>query len=377
MLDRFKKRLRHGKGFAPETKSPFPDRSGFAPHVLVYALNGEGVTIRRYDALAEGEPIMPEGCVAWVRVVGVHDADLVRSIGRRFCLHSLLLEDILDTGHRPVIEDYDEHIFILLRLLAYDANEKRVLAEQVSLAAGDGFVLTFQEREHNLWDDVALRLEKGGGKQARRGQPQLTHALIAAILDEYILTLGQLAEEIEGLEQTLLAGTGDDTLTRIYGLKREVLFLHRSLWPLREVLGRFVKDEAIASDPATAVLWNDIQQDVYQVLDAVETLREMLSEMVGLSMTKAELRMNAVGQYLTLVATIFLPLNFLVGFYGMNFDNLPFKQEEWGVYALMGVMGLTVGGMAVYFYRKHWLASSEPDIGNERLSSAKTDQPQK
>jgi magnesium transporter len=358
MLDRFKKRLRQGKGFTPEAKSPFPEQPAFAPYVMVYALGGDGVTIRRYDGLdeGEGEPVLPEGCVSWVRVVGVHDPDLVRAVARRFCLHALLVEDILDTGRRPVIEDYDEHIFILLRLLAYDKAEQRVLAEQVSLAAGEGFVLTFQEREKNLWDDVALRLEKGGGKLARRGQPHLTHALVSAILDEYILTLGQLAEEIEGFEQELLAGSGDNVLARIYRLKREVLFLHRSLWPLREVLGRFVKDEAIASDPATAVLWNDIQQDVYQVLDAVETLREMLSEMVGLSMTKAELRMNAVGQYLTLVATIFLPLNFLVGFYGMNFDNLPFKAEEWGVYALMGLMGLTVAGMTAYFYRKHWLA---------------------
>lgn len=357
MLDRFKKRSRRAKGLPVEAKSPFPPRSGFTPHVVVYSLNTEGVTIRRYDALAEDDPVPPPGCVAWVRVVGVHDAELVRAVGKRFGLHALLLEDVLDTGHRPVIEDYDEHIFLLLRLLAFDDKEKRVLAEQVCLAAGDGFVLTFQEREHNLWDDVALRLEKGGGKAARRGQPQLTHALISAVLDEYILTLGQLAEEIEALEQTLLANGGGQNLTEIYRLKREVLFLHRSLWPLREVLGRFVKDEAIASDPAAAVLWNDIQQDVYQVLDAVETLREMLSEMVGLSMTKAELRMNAVGQYLTLVATIFLPLNFLVGFFGMNFDNLPFKQEEWGIYGLLGLMGVMVVGMTLYFNRKHWMPS--------------------
>jgi len=359
MLDRFKKRSRQAKGLgpAPEAQSPFPARSGFTPYVMVYSLSSDGVTIRRYDALAEGDPVLPQGSVAWVRVVGVHDVNLVQAVGKRFGLHALLLEDVLDTGHRPVIEDYDEHIFILLRLLAYDAREQRVLAEQVGLAAGDGFVLTFQEREKNLWDDVALRLEKGGNKSARRGQPQLTHFLISAILDDYILTLGQLAEEIEGIEQALLTDGSGQTLTEIYRLKREVLFLHRSLWPLREVLGRFVKDEAVASDPATAILWNDIQQDVYQVLDAVETLREMLSEMVGLSMTKAELRMNAVGQYLTLVATIFLPLNFLVGFFGMNFDNLPFKQEEWGIYALLGLMGLMVLGMGLYFNRKHWLAS--------------------
>ena len=213
----------------------------------------------------------------------------MRAVGKRFGLHPLLLDDVLATGHRPVIEDYDDCVFILLRLLGYDEERKRVLAEQVSLTSGDGVVLTFQERESNLWDCVATRLEKGVGRQVKRSQEHLTHALISAILDEYILTLGRLAEDIEEIEQALLAGADGDILTEIYRLKREVLFLHRSLWPLREVLGRFVKDASESADSVTALLWSDIQQDVYQVLDAVETLREMLSEMVGLSMRMAEI----------------------------------------------------------------------------------------
>jgi magnesium transporter len=354
MLDRFKKTALAARGLT-QTDSPFPARPGFAPYVTVYSLDADALATRRYDALGEGEPAIVPGKSNWVRVVGVHDPDLVKAVACRFGLHPLLVEDILDAGRRPVLEDYDTLTFILLRLLGYDADRQKILAEQVCLVSGDGYVVTFQEREHNLWDAVAARLAKGGGKLARRGQDHLNHALIAAILDEYILTLGALAEDIEELEQALLANNGGDRLMDIYRLKREVLFLHRSLWPLREVLGRFVKDAAEDATPATALLWSDIQQDVYQVLDAVETLREMLSEMVGLSMTKAELRMNAVGQYLTLVATIFLPLNFLVGFYGMNFDNLPFKESDWGVYALMGLMGMTVTLMTLFFYRKKWL----------------------
>jgi magnesium transporter len=358
MLDRFKKRSLGAKGLT-QTDSAFPSRPAFAPYAIVYSLDANGVSLRRYDQLGEGEPEVTPGRVSWVRVIGVHDEAFVRAVGKRFGLHPLLLDDVLATGHRPVIEDYDTCIFVLLRLLEYDEEQKRVLAEQVSLASGDGFVLTFQERETNLWDGVAERLEKGGGRLAKRGQEHLTHSLIAAILDEYILTLGRLAEDIEEIEQTLLSGGNGDTLTEIYRLKREVMFLHRSLWPLREVLGRFVKDISENGDSISALLWSDIQQDVYQVLDAVETLREMLSEMVGLSMTKAELRMNAVGQYLTLVATIFLPLNFLVGFYGMNFDNLPFKSSEWGVYALLGLMVFTVGGMTAFFYRRRWLHAED------------------
>lgn len=361
MLERFKKRSLGAKGLT-QADSAFPIGPTFTPYVIVYSLGATGVTLRRYDRLADGEPETVPGQVTWVRVVGVHNAALVQAVGKRFDLHPLLLDDVQATGHRPVIEDFDTCMFILLRLLCYDEARRRVLAEQVSLISSQSCVLTFQEREQNLWDDVAARLEKGVGKLARRGQEHLTHALVSAILDDYILTLGRLAEDIEEIEQKLLAGGNGDTLTEIYGLKREVLFLHRSLWPLREVLGRFVKDEAAgAADSAAAFLWSDIQQDLYQVLDAVETLREMLSEMVGLSMTKAELRMNAVGQYLTLVATIFLPLNFLVGFYGMNFDNLPFKSSEWGVYALLGIMVSTIVGMSLYFYRKHWLPSSRDE----------------
>lgn len=361
MLERFRQRARGGEELDP-AESAFPTGEAFASYVIVYSLDATEVTLRRYDRLADAEPEVVAGRITWVRVVGVHDEGLVRAVGKRFGLHPLLLDDVLATGHRPVVEDYDTCLFILLRLLGYDEDRKRVLAEQVSLASGDGFVLTFQERESNLWDDVATRLEKGAGRQVKRSQEHLTHALISAILDEYILTLGRLAEDIEEIEQALLAGADGDILTEIYRLKREVLFLHRSLWPLREVLGRFIKDESATADSVTALLWSDIQQDVYQVLDAVETLREMLSEMVGLSMTKAELRMNAVGQYLTLIATIFLPLNFLVGFYGMNFDNLPFKSTRWGVYALTGFMGATIIGMALFFYRKHWLRSDGKDI---------------
>jgi magnesium transporter len=360
MLERFKKRALGAKGLT-QADSAFPPPPSFTPYVMVYSLDSTGVTLRRYDQLADCEPELIPGRINWVRVVGVHNDAFVRTVGKRFGLHPLLLDDVLSTGHRPVIEDYDTCIFILLRLLDYDEKQKRVLAEQVSLASGDGFVLTFQERESNLWDEVASRLEKGAGRQVKRSQDHLTHALVSAILDEYILTLGRLAEDIEEIEQTLLAGGNGETLTEIYRLKREVLFLHRSLWPLREVLGRFVKEESENADSISALLWSDIQQDVYQVLDAVETLREMLSEMVGLSMTKAELRMNAVGQYLTLVATIFLPLNFLVGFYGMNFDNLPFKSSEWGVYALLGLMVLTITGMTTFFYRRRWLHTDVKD----------------
>jgi len=328
---------------------------------MVYSFDGETLTTRRYDTLGEGEPEILPGKINWVRVVGVHDADLVRTVANRFKLHPLLVEDILDPGRRPVLEDYDTIIFVLLRLLDYAEEEKKVRAEQVSLIAGDGFVLTFQEQETNLWDEEVARLNKGGGRIMRRGQEHLTHALIAAILDDYILTLGKLAEDIEELEQGVLAGADGDLLMDIYHLKREVLFLHRSLWPLREVLVRFVKDAAAGADPASALLWSDIQQDIYQVLDAVETLREMLTEMVGLSMTKAELRMNAVGQYLSLVATVFLPLNFLVGFYGMNFDNLPFKSTQWGIYALTGLMGVTAAGLVYVFFRKRWLHAETRD----------------
>lgn len=360
MLERFKRRAR-GNAKTMPGESAFPEAQRFAPYMLVYSYDATAVTVRRYDVLGAGDPVLAAGKVNWVRVVGVHDEAFVRAVGNRFSLHPLLVEDVLSTGHRPVLEEYDTGLFVLLRQLGYDESAKRVLAEQVSLVAADGYVLTFQEREANVWDGLASKLGKGGCKLARRGREHLTHALIAAILDEYILTLGRLAEDIEELEQTILSGGGSETLTETYRLKREVLFLHRSLWPLREVLGRYLVDDSGAADPGVAFLWNDIRQDVYQVLDAVETLREMLSEMVGLSMTKAELRMNAVGQYLTLVATIFLPLNFLVGFFGMNFDNLPLKSETWGLYALIGFMGLTTLGMAVYFYRKHWLENTKVD----------------
>ncbi len=358
MLERFKRRAREA-GDVTIGESAFPERQTFAPYVLLYTYDAATVTVRRYDDPEQLPPEPPPGKIIWVRVLGLHDESFVRGVADCYGLHPLLVDDVLDTGHRPVIEEYEAGVFVLLRLLGYHEERRRVLAEQVCIVARQNRVLTFQEREPNIWDTLAGRLEKGG-RLVRRGGEHLTHALIAAVLDQYILTLGRLAEDIEELEQGILDNGGNELLNETYRLKREVLFLHRSLWPLREVLGRYVT-EAAASSETASLLWNDIRQDVYQVLDAVETLREMLSEMVGLSMTKAELRMNAVGQYLTLVATIFLPLNFLVGFYGMNFDNLPFRSSSWGLYALMALMGATIIGMTVYFYRKHWIDNTRVD----------------
>lgn len=360
MLDRFIKSSHADKGLTP-SDSAFPQPQTFAPYVVVYSFDNDTLASRRYDTLADGELTTIPGKINWVRVVGVHDQELVRTVARQFGLHPLLVEDILDPGRRPVLEDYDTLLFVLLRLLNYDENAQKILAEQVSLVAGDGFVLTFQEQEHNLWDQEAARLDKGGGRIMRRSPDHFTHSLIAAILDEYILTLGRLAEDIEELEQAVLAGADGSLLVEIYRLKREVLFLHRSLWPLREVLVRFVKDAATGTDPAGALLWSDIQQDIYQVIDAVETLREMLTEMVGLSMTKADLRMNAVGQYLTLVATVFLPLNFLVGYYGMNFDNLPLRNSPWGLAIITALMLALALGMVYAFSRKRWLRAAVRD----------------
>ena len=211
MLDRFKKTALAARGLA-QTDSPFPQCPAFRPYVLVYRLDGEQLATDRYETLSPTQPVLdPDGC-AWVRVVGVHDAALVRAVADRFGLHPLLVEDILDTGRRPVLEDYDELTFLLLRLLGYDTERQKVLAEQVSLVSGQSAVVTFQEREHNLWDAVAGRLAKAGGRLLRRGRDHLDHALIAAILDEYVLTLGALAEDIEELEQDLLADDAENRL---------------------------------------------------------------------------------------------------------------------------------------------------------------------
>ncbi|WP_051261197.1 magnesium/cobalt transporter CorA [Desulfovibrio inopinatus] len=362
------RRFRHQTGKKTGTNTTFgqPTHStvetDFIPSVCAYAYKTHEVSRIECDG-DQNLPSLPQaGTINWIKVNGVHDQALITKIANHFHLHPLIQEDIVTLGERPKTESFGDHVFIILRVLSYDEKAELIRAEQVSIILNHDFILTFQESSHNIWDTMVERHLAGTGRLKTFGMNQLIYALLDTIIDEYFVTIGRLTEDIEKIEEHLLGKQDEQTLFAIYKLKREVLFLHKSLWPLREVVGRLLKENLENRNEESYFFMGNIQQDVLQIIEAVDTLREMLGEMLGVYMTRTDLHMGQIGQVLTVVATIFIPLTFITGFYGMNFDNLPLIKWKYGYLLVVALMGSITIGLFLFFQGKRWLA---PKIEND------------
>jgi magnesium transporter len=294
--------------------------------------------------------------VTWINVSGLHQVETLEKLNGCFGLHPLVLEDILNTDQRPKMEDFGEYVYVVLRMLSLDRTKKNtIVSEQISIILGESFVLTFQEREEDLFEPVRARIRNGKGRLRKLGPDYLVHALLDAIVDEYFVVMEALGEWIEDLEEELVSRPSPKTLQALHQLKREMIFLRKSVWPLREVIARLVRGESPLIQKTTLVYLRDVYDHTIQVIDTVETFRDMLSGMLDIYLSSISNRMNEVMKVLTIIATLFIPLTFIVGLYGMNFKYMPELEWRWG-YPLVLLLMLGVSGfMIFYFRRKRWI----------------------
>ena len=300
-------------------------------------------------------PFKTEPTVTWVNVAGIHQVEVFEKLGACFSLHPLVLEDILNTDQRPKMEEYGDDLYIVLKMLSYDDARDEVQAEQVSLVLRGNVVFSFQENEKNLFAGLLDRLRNGKGRIRKMGADYLLYAILDFIVDHYFLVLEKIGERIENLEERLLSDPKAPTLQKLQQLKREMLFLRRWVWPLREVLSALERGELGQIREGTRIYLRDVYDHAIQVLDTIEIFREMLSGMVDIYLSSLNNRMNAIMKVLTIIATIFMPLTFLAGVYGMNFKYMPELEWPWGyplVVAVMAGIGIT---MLILFKRKKWL----------------------
>jgi len=293
--------------------------------------------------------------VTWINVDGVHDTETVRRLGECYQVHPLTLEDILNTEHRPKMEDFGHYIFITLKMLGLSPNGQGITVEQVSLVVGQGFVISFQEATGDVFDPVRERIRRASGRMRSREADYLAYALIDAVIDEYFVILESLGEEIEGLEDELVTDPGQGVLESIFKLRREMVVLRRSIWPLREAISALEKSESGLISQGTRVFLRDLYDHTISVVDTVETFREMLAALLDLYLSGVSNKMNQVMKVLTVVATIFIPLTFIAGIYGMNFENMPELKWSWGYFAVWLIMAAIAGLMLLAFRRKKWL----------------------
>ena len=292
--------------------------------------------------------------VSWVDVDGVHKTDVLEAFGKHFGLHPLLLEDIANTDQRPKLDDYDTYLFLVMKVLTA-SNQGDILVEQISFVLGRNYVLSFQENGTDVFQSVRDRLRVGKGRLRQNGSDYLVYALIDAVVDQYFEVLEMLGERIEAMQERLMADPRPETLKDIHALKRQLLFVRRAVWPLREAINNLSRSECPFLHEPTKVFFRDVYDHVVQIVDTIETLREMVSASLDIYLSSVSYRLNSVMRVLTVITTIFMPLSFIAGIYGMNFEYMPELKWPWGYPMAVGVMGLVAATMLLGFRWKKWL----------------------
>jgi magnesium transporter len=309
--------------------------------------------------IATPEDIWPlkEDSVVWIDIDGLHKTEIIESFGKAFALHPLLLEDIVNTQQRPKMDEYDNCLYFVFRMLRYDEKAHVVKDEQISIVLGKNFILSFQEGPGDVFDPVRDRLRHNRGRVRKSGADYLAYALMDAVVDNYFVVLEKFGDEIERVDDELLRNSQPRTLHVLHHLKQELIFLRRVTWPLREVLGSLTREEYNLVSSTLAPYFRDVYDHTVQVIDIIESGRDVLSGMLDVYISNVSNKMNAIMKVLTIISTIFMPLTFIVGIYGMNFKHMPELEIKWAYPAVLLAMAALGVGMGFYFRHKKWLTS--------------------
>jgi len=299
--------------------------------------------------------------ITWVNVSGVHDPNIVRAIGEFSGMHPLFMEDVMDTFARPKVEISQDNFFLSMKMMRIvddaDANS-RIVMEQVSLFLNKNLLITFQEAPGDVFEPVRKRIHTDGSMIRRRGADFLAYALTDVIVDQYFSVIEKMEEYIEPLEEQVISSPEPEQSGMIHQVRNDLIQVRRVVWPMREVVRALQRDSAEQCDAVsddTRVFFGDVYDHVIQVMDQIETFRDILSGISDMYMNSISLRMNNIMKVLTLIATIFIPLTFIVGIYGMNFTYMPELEWRWGYFAVLLIMAAVAVGMIVFFKKKKWL----------------------
>ena len=354
-MSRLIKKRSHKAGLPPGTITPMTDERG--AKLRITAIDYDESQLEEIEAktIEDVLPFKAKPTVTWINLDGIHRTDVIEEIGRNFGIHPLVLEDIVNTGQRPKMEDFGDYLYVVIRMLCHNADNDEVRSEQVSLVIGPNFVISFQEMEGDVFDTIRDRIRKAKGRIRKMGADYLAYALIDAVVDGYFLILERFGERIEGMEDELIANPSPEALQTIHTLKRELIYLRKSVWPLRETISGMQRSESSLIADGTQLYLRDVYDHTIQVIDTVESLRDMVSGMLDTYLSSVSNRMNEVMKVLTIIATIFIPITFIAGIYGMNFAFMPELGWRGGYFVVLGVMAGAALAMVIYFRRKRWL----------------------
>lgn len=345
-------------------------KSGAPPGTLIYvgeesfekvritslSFNGKEYFEQEILQLDRVEDFVIEGNTNWINVDGVHNPEFVKAVCDKFDIHPLVQEDIVNTEQRAKMENYGEYLYFVLKMVELDDQEEEGFwVEQVSIILGKNFILSFQEEPGDIWDPIRGRIRSLETRLVTMGADYLAYRLMDSIVDVYFLILENLGEKIDELEERLIADADKQTLTEIYEVKRELIDLRKACWPMRDIVFEMRRESSTLFDADLEVFLRDFQDHVVRVVETVETYRDTTSSMVDLYMNSVSIKMNEVMKVLTIISTIFIPLTFIAGIYGMNFDAMPELHTSYGYPVVVGLMVIIVGLQIYWFKKKNWL----------------------
>ncbi|MCC6356673.1 MAG: magnesium/cobalt transporter CorA [Verrucomicrobiae bacterium] len=342
----------HAPGAPPGTLASPPQAS--KPVLTLIEYDRETFEERALDTIDDALPSRDGARVRWINVAGLGDADLLRRLGERFGLHPLALEDVLHVGQRPKLEAYSDHLFMVTWMMYFD-DDRQLVFEQVSMFLGKGFLITVLEDPGDVFEPVRERLRHGRGFARSRGHDYLAYALLDAVVDQVFPVLESLGESLEQLEDELLERPTRGCLLELHDLKRTLLQLRRTAWPQRDLLNALSRDDTGLIDRGTHVFLRDCYDHAIRSLEMIEGYRELTAGLNDLYLSSVSHRTNEIIRVLTVVTTIFIPLTFIAGVYGMNFDIMPELRQPWGYFACVGLMATIAGGLLVVFRKKGWI----------------------
>lgn len=344
------------------------EQLGQAPGALIFVgdqkLEKSNIEVIEYDAenieVVKNQPVdalnrfFTSNKISWINISGLHDTDLIHSVGDLCKLHPLLTEDVVNTSQRPKCEEFDEHLFFVLKMLRIDKASEQLRSEQLSLVVGKQYLITFQEDEQDVFKSVRDRLLRPTTKIRHRNSDYLAYALMDAVVDNYIYIIEQFGEKVEALESEVMAATRPEQLDRIYSYKREINYLRKTIRPVRDLVRGYKDAESTLVHDETYSYINDLMDHVEHASEAIETYQVMLTDQLNLYQSAINNRLNDILRTLTIFSVVFIPLTFLAGIYGMNFKHFPELDYPFAYPVFWGVQIFIAVGMLFYFKRKKW-----------------------
>lgn len=355
MSHKNKKKSYKAKNLSPGTMSYRGKKASIVTHLDIINYNSTSYNVINSKKIEDAFNFKEEDTVTWININGLNNLDDIQKLGDHYHIHPLTLEDIVNTQHRAKIDEFDNYLFIVFKMLYYK-DEENLHFEHMSMVVGEGFVLTFQEADGDVFDELRERISAGKGRVRTLGSDYLMYAILDAIVDNYLTVIEAYGDKVEDLETSVFnAEPNNEVSNQIQEHKREILKMRRLMVPLREVINRLNKTESTIIEQKTHNFLSDLYDHIVQVNETIELYREMVWSLMDMYMAIISNKMNEVMKVLTIIATIFIPLTFIAGIYGMNFDNMPELHTKNGYFILLGVMVVIFILMMVYFRRKKWL----------------------